>query len=66
MFAVQKHVFAIRPKQYCFRPEIVPSQLICTYFELQKSNRAITAKLDTTEFYGQDSYLQVSNKDMPI
>jgi hypothetical protein len=28
---------AIKPRQFCFRVEVIPSQMICTFFEMQSN-----------------------------
>ena len=51
---------AVKPRQYCFRSEILPSQLICVFFEMQGEKRTIMHRDDIDPMSGQDVYLQVS------
>ena len=54
---------AIKPRQYCFRVEILPSQLICTFFEMQAEKTRVTLRDDIDGgIYGQDLYLSVSRR----
>ena len=37
---------AVKPRQYCFRSEILPSQLICAFFEMQAEKRNVVMRTD--------------------
>ena len=51
---------AVKPRQYCFRIEILPAQLICTFFEMQSAKKQVTKRDGLSPLFGQDLYLSVS------
>ena len=63
MIIFQEEIVAVKPRQYCFRAEILPSQLICAYFEMQneKSTSLVGHRPDLdSHLFGQEIYLSVS------
>lgn len=59
-FLLQRDTVAVKPRQYCFRAEILPSQLICTFFHMQEAKPRIALRSEVDSLYGQELYLNVS------
>lgn len=56
---------SVKPRQYCFRAEILPAQLICAFFEMQEIKEPVTRREDLdSNLFGQDMYLNVSYLDL--